>query len=58
MSRPLNRAFIHRFTKGSVETVSDLAKGRDFMASNIRVTELINIRLTRLLESSNRAIHF
>jgi len=38
MSRPTNRTYIHRFTKGAIEGIADLAKGRNFMASNIRQT--------------------
>jgi len=38
MSRPINRTFIHRFTRADVDTISEFAKGRNFMAANIRQT--------------------
>lgn len=38
MSRPINRTFIHRFTRADAETIAELARGRNFMATNIRRT--------------------
>ena len=42
MSRPINRTFIHRFTRADVDTISEFAKGRNFMAANIRVRSISN----------------